>query len=142
MPQDFRFESTAVGNQSPSDGDLVMSDKKDTKKSKAGFFTGFSTGTGLRLWLFFLFSFFFMGYPVPLCILLGFVGGVAGGWVVGWWKSSEGPIPVAPQEEKDLDLLEEQPRVSGLRLAKQRRDSRSRRRSPSTLIPFSNFLRR
>jgi hypothetical protein len=119
-----------------------MSDKKDTKKSKAGFFTGFSTGTGLRLWLFFLFCFFFMGYPVPLCILLGFAGGVAGGWVVGWWKSTDGPIEVEITQERELEQMEEQPRVSGLRLAKQRRDSRARRRSPSTLIPFSNFLRR
>lgn len=119
-----------------------MSEKKDTKKSKAGLFTGFSTGTGLRLWLFFLFCFFFLGYPVPLSILLGFAGGVAGGWAMGWWKSSEGPRVVESEEEQDLDVLEEQPRVSGLRLAKQRRDNRTRRRIQTPTVLFGGFLKR
>lgn len=118
-----------------------MSDKKGNDKSKPGLFTGFSTGTGLRLWLFFLFCFFFLGYPVPLSILLGFAGGVAGGWAMGWWKSSEGPRVVESEEEEDLDV-EEQPRVSGLRLAKQRRDNRSRKRTQRPLVTFGGFLRR
>jgi hypothetical protein len=118
-----------------------MSDNKGNNKSKPNLFTGFSTGTGLRLWLFFLFCFFFLGYPVPLSILLGFAGGIAGGWAMGWWKSSEGPRVVESQEEEDLDL-EEQPRVSGLRLAKQRRDNRSRKRTQKPQVIFGGFLRR
>lgn len=121
---------------------LVMSDK-NTKKGLTSSFSGFSTGTGLRLWLFFLFSFYFLGYPVPLCILLGFTGGLAGGWVVGWWKSSEGPIEAPPVEEQEFELVEDRSsKAGGLRLAKQRREARSRRRSQGYSLPFSNFLRR
>ena len=118
-----------------------MSDKKDAKKSQASFFKEFSTGTALRLWLFFLFSFFFLGYPVPLCIFLGMVGGLGGGWVFGWWKSVEGPRE-EPEEERELEIVEEKPRVRGLRLAKEQRDTRLRRRSQGASIPFANFLRR
>lgn len=78
---------------------------------------------------------------MPLSILFGFAGGLAGGWAMGWWKSSEGPRVVEPEEEQDLDL-EEQPKVSGLRLAKQRRDNRSRRRTQKPTVTFGGFLRR
>ena len=119
-----------------------MSDNKGNNKSKPGLFTGFSTGTGLRLWLFFLFCFFFLGYPVPLSILLGFAGGLAGGWAMGWWKSSEGPRVVEPEEEKEIDMVDGEYKVSGLRLAKQRRDNRSRKRTQSSQVFFGGFLRR
>jgi hypothetical protein len=114
----------------------------DNNKNKAtDFFKDFSTGTGLRLWLFFLFSFFFLGYPVPLSIILGLAGGLAGGKVFGWWKSKEGPRELPAEETQELEL-EEQPRTGGLRLAKQERDSRARKRSQSPLTPFGNLLRR
>jgi hypothetical protein len=118
-----------------------MSDNKGRQASS--FMKGFSPGTGLRLWLFFLFCFFFLGYPVPLSILLGFAGGLAGGWAYGWWKSSEGPREVEPEDEEDLEVLEERsPRRGGLRLAKQRREAKARKRSQTFSVPFSGFLRR
>jgi hypothetical protein len=116
-----------------------MSDKNNNKTTD--FFKDFSTGTGLRLWLFFLFSFFFLGYPVPLSIILGLAGGLAGGKVFGWWKSKEGPREIPPEEIEEMEP-EERPRVGGLRLAKQERDSRARRRSQNLLTPFGNLLRR
>ncbi|HEY9672946.1 MAG TPA: hypothetical protein V6D11_15995 [Waterburya sp.] len=121
-----------------------MSDKKDAKKGQSSFFTGFSTGTALRLWLFFLFFFIFLGYPPPLSILLGFAGGFAGGWVVGWWKSKEGPTLMKSEEEEEADILEDRPaRERGLRrLAERRKDTRGRKRPSGSLIPFGNFLRR
>lgn len=114
-----------------------MSDKKNSKQ----LFKGFSTGSGLRLWLFFLFCFLFLGYSVPLSILLGLAGGIGGGWVMGWWKSSEGPLET-PEEEQESELIEEKPKVKGLRLARERREARFRRRSSGTAMPFANFLRR
>lgn len=119
-----------------------MSDTKT--KQMAGLFTGFSTGTGLRLWLFFLFTFYFLGYPVPFSILLGFAGGLAGGWIMGWWKSKEGPREVlVVDEEQGTEQLEEKPtRSSGLRAAKERRQARARKRSQGSSLPFSGFLRR
>jgi hypothetical protein len=117
-----------------------MSDKKDIKEDLAGLSGGFSTG--LKLWLFFLFCFFFMGYSVPLSIFLGAAGGLASALVVGWWKTKDEPIEPQPVEINDLD--ENFPRVSGLRLAKQRRDAktqnRTRYRTKRLLMPFSRFF--
>ncbi|WP_353260016.1 hypothetical protein [Prochlorothrix hollandica] len=41
---------------------------------------------GLQFWLFFLLVFVAMGYPLALSILLGIVGGVAGGYIVQCWQ--------------------------------------------------------
>ena len=101
----------------------------------------FSTGYGLRLWLFFLLSFYFLGYPVFLSILLGAIGGLAGGYVAGWWKSKDDPSDIQPEEIVDEDeLRESRTKVSGLRLAKQQRDSRYRQQSQGAAIPFSGLF--
>ncbi len=145
MPIELLLASIYFGNQSPSPVFLAMSDTKDTKKKPTSFFKGFSTGPALRLWLFFLFSFYFLGYPVPLCILLGFAGGLGGGWIYGWWKSTEGPKEVdLEEEEQELELSEDKPlRETGLRrLAERRRDTRDRRRSQTPAISFGNFFSR
>lgn len=119
-----------------------MSENKDNQQTPAKFFEEFATGTGLRLWLVFLFCFFFLGYPVPLCILLGAAGGFGGAVVIGWWKSKDEAISSQPEEPEDVEEIEDSPaRVSGLRAARQRRDARTRRRSQGFLMPF-NFLRR
>ncbi|MBE9126191.1 MULTISPECIES: hypothetical protein [unclassified Coleofasciculus] len=98
---------------------------------------GFSTA--LRLWLVFLFAFVFLRYSVPFSILAGAVGGFAGGWVYGWWKTKDEPQEVEPEEEEET---EDTPvRLRGLKLAKQRRDARAKRRSQSRL-PLSRLLKR
>jgi hypothetical protein len=117
-----------------------MSEKRDTKKAMAKFPGGFSTGTGLQLWLVFLFCFYFLGYPVPLSILLGAAGGIAAGWVIGWWKTNDAPRDLEPEEIEDSEELPT--KVSGLRLAKQKRDARTRKRAQRPQLSFSNFFRR
>ena len=101
----------------------------------------FSTGYGLRLWLFFLLSFYFLGYSVPLSILLGAAGGLSGGLVVGWWKSKDDPSDLQPEEMVDEDdLRENREKLRGLRLAKQQRDSKYRQPSQGFGLPFSGFF--
>jgi hypothetical protein len=103
----------------------------------AGFSEGFSTA--LKLWLFFMMSFFFLGYPVPFCILLGAIGGFAGGWVAAWWKSKDDPKDLEPQPVEEPEIP---PRVSGLRLAKQQRDNKTPQRSQGLIKPLSGFFER
>lgn len=118
-----------------------MSDKKDIKRILADFSGGFSTGTGLRLWLFFLFCFFFLGYPVSLSILLGAAGGIAGGWVFGWWQTKDQLIEVTPEEIEATEASPDAPpRVSGLRLAKHRREARAKQRPSRLIKPLSSFF--
>lgn len=117
-----------------------MSENKDITHALNDFSKDFSTGTALRLWLFFLFSFYFLGYPIFLSIFLGAVGGLAGGVVFGWWKSTDGPLEAPPVKEREPEELEEpRPKVSGLRLAKQRRDARDQKRSAGFLPSFRFF---
>jgi hypothetical protein len=117
-----------------------MSEKKDITHALNDFSKDFSTGTALRLWLFFLFSFYFLGYPIFLSIFLGAVGGLAGGVVFGWWKSTDGPLEATPvKREKPKELEETPPKVSGLRLAKQRRDAKTQKRSAGLLPSFRFF---
>lgn len=115
-----------------------MSQNKDTTGSS---YSGFSTGTGLRLWLFFLFCFYFLGYDVPLSILFGAAGGLAGALVIGWWKTKDDPNALRPSIPDESEELENtSPKVSGLRLAKQRRDARRQNASPAFLAPLSRFF--
>lgn len=112
------------------------------KQDNSNAFSGFSTGTGLSLWLFFLFSFIFLGYSIPLSILLGAVGGLACALVFGWWKTRDNPDDLRPPMPADPEDDEESPpKVSGLRLAHQR-DVKARTRSQSTFKPFSRFFTR
>ncbi|HEY9901699.1 MAG TPA: hypothetical protein V6D43_04610 [Candidatus Sericytochromatia bacterium] len=114
-----------------------MSQNKDT----TGSYSGFSTGTGLRLWLFFLFCFYFLGYSVPLSILFGAAGGLAGALVMGWWKTKDDPnalMQLIPDESEELENTSL--KVSGLRRAKQRRDARRQNRLPAFLAPVSRFF--
>lgn len=91
--------------------------------------------------MFFLLSFFFLGYSVYLSIFLGAVGGLAGGWVIGWWKSKDDPSDLQPEELVDEeDLRANRARVRGLRLAKQHRDSKDRKQSEAFGLRFSRFF--
>lgn len=103
-------------------------------------FPGFSNGfpVALRLWLVFLLSLVLFGYSVPFSIVVGAVGGIAGGWVVAWWNSKEKSINPSSESE---DELEEVPvKLSGLSLAKQRRDAKKKRvqKSPLSFMELLN----
>jgi hypothetical protein len=120
-----------------------MSENKDARKTLAELSSGFSTGTGLKLWLFFLFCFYFMGYPVALSILLGAAGGLAAGWVFGWWKSKDEPMELKSEKTEESEETSPRRKVSGLRLASQRRsNTKSRRRSEGLQSPWSNFWKK
>ena len=120
-----------------------MSEKKDTKPNLSAFLKEFSAGIALKLWLFFLFCFYFLGYDIPLSILLGAAGGLAAGWVVGWWKTKDDPNDLKLAAVDDSEDLDESPaKVSGLRLAKRQRDAKINKRSKGFLTPFSKFFKR
>jgi len=48
---------------------------------------GFSTG--LKYWLLFMVSLFVLGYSPFLSICLGAIGGIAGGFIIAWWKPKD-----------------------------------------------------
>lgn len=54
-----------------------------SKKSEDGF------TAGLQCWLIFLLSFVFLGFPLAYAIVFGAIGGMAGGFAVGWWQSKD-----------------------------------------------------
>jgi hypothetical protein len=60
---------------------------------------------GIKLVLFFIISFYFLNYPPLLAILLGLVGGSAGGMIVAWWKS-----PHNPRQDVTDAIVPEMPR--------------------------------
>ena len=89
--------------------------------------TSFSDGlsAGLKFWLFFMLSFALAGYPITLSIFYGALGGLAGGWIFAWWKSKEGPTQ--PQPIASLSFKAKFTKLSGLRLAKQKRDAKTKK---------------
>ena len=65
---------------------------------------GFSEGlnVGLRMWLLFLVSFYALGTPAVLSILLGAIAGAAAGAIAAWWKINAPPPPIT-----DPDTVED-----------------------------------
>lgn len=120
-----------------------MNEKKDYRQTLTSFLSEISPGTGLKLWLFFLFCFYFLNYPIPYSILLSFAGGLAGAWVQGWWNYAEESIDAPPETEKIEEELEQQPeRAYRKRSAKRRRGERDRKRSEEEGFfgPFKGFF--
>lgn len=102
------------------------------------FSSGFSAG--LKFWLFFMLSFALAGYSITLSVFFGAMGGLAGGWIFAWWKSKDQPSQTQPtaRQSSDKGLT----RMSGLRLAKQKRDEKSGKRGLSGRKVFSSLLRK
>lgn len=95
-----------------------------TKKNKLGRAEGFSAG--LKFWLFFLVSFSFLGYPVPLSIFLGAIGGLAGGWIVAWAKSKDDDIPIATvNSEQESKQISQTPQGGKRKYSKKKSRSQS-----------------
>ncbi|MDJ0620883.1 MAG: hypothetical protein QNJ63_29800 [Calothrix sp. MO_192.B10] len=42
---------------------------------------------GLKYWLFFMVGFVLVGYQTTIGIFIGGIAGIAGGWMITWWKS-------------------------------------------------------
>lgn len=98
-----------------------MSQKKTIPPVIPDFSDGFSVA--LRLWLLFLLALFFLGYPVPFSILVGAVGGFSGGWIFAWWKAKDEPVKIESEAVEDSEEIIVKS-MSGLALAKQRRDAK------------------
>lgn len=49
--------------------------------------------TGVSVFLFFTFGFLLLGYASKAYLVLGILGGLAGGLIVTWWHNDEKPIP-------------------------------------------------
>ncbi len=61
---------------------------------------------GLKYWLFFMLGFVLVGYPPNISIFIGGIGGIAGGWMMTWWKSKgetktqPSSVEITPPEEQ------------------------------------------
>jgi hypothetical protein len=71
---------------------------------------------GLKYWLVFMLGCLFLGYSAPMSILFGAIAGVGGGWIIGWWRSSE-----SLQTQLSEDILEADPEQPSQRSLKRRK---------------------
>lgn len=80
----------------------------------------------LRIWLVFLLIFALLGYSVTASILLGAMGGFAGGLVAAWWHAPGGePKPTDnPRNRRFSRMLQ----LPNLRMRTERRHLRRRQR--------------
>ncbi|MBE9058021.1 hypothetical protein [Sphaerospermopsis sp. LEGE 08334] len=89
----------------------------------------------LKYWLFFMFSFVFLGYSAPISILFGGIAAVGGGWIIAWWRSKE-----ATQTQLSDDILAEaeipEPNEKSTRSRKRISTRRYRRASGSFNFRF------
>jgi predicted exporter len=90
---------------------------------------GFSAG--LQIWLLFLLSLFWIGYPALMSIALGAIGGLASGLVVDWWQSKEENTEPERRVSTSADGTEEiaqsrrrQRQNSALRYRQRRRETK------------------
>ncbi|MCT7981711.1 hypothetical protein NG796_00230 [Laspinema sp. A4] len=64
---------------------------------------------GVKMWIFFMVMFGFLGYSTPLSILFGVVGGVAAGFIYAWWHITDIPEKtLASDAQKTLAYVTEQ----------------------------------
>ncbi|MDB9525651.1 hypothetical protein PN498_06600 [Oscillatoria sp. CS-180] len=69
----------------------------------------------LRLWLLFLLTFLVLGYTIPTSIILGAIGGFAGGTVSAWWQTPGGEPKEEELEPTALDKLADRLRTPQVR---------------------------
>lgn len=87
---------------------------------------------GLKYWLFFMVGFVLVGYPTTISIFIGGVAGIAGGWMMTWWKSKgETKTELLPDE---ITLPEEAQTSRGRVIRrKMRKNTQRYRRSPGSI---------
>ncbi len=73
---------------------------------------------GLKYWLVLMLGFVVLGYPTPSSVLLGGLGGLAGGWIIAWWKT---------KEETKNQLSSEVPLVESSDIGEERTSQKIRR---------------
>ncbi|MEY2977002.1 MAG: hypothetical protein ACO31I_00375 [Prochlorotrichaceae cyanobacterium] len=79
---------------------------------------------GIQFWLFFLLTFFVLGYPLPLAIILGAVGGIAGGTIAARWQlTPKGNDADHLAQGLDVDIL-----YQSIRQKREQRYSEGRKR--------------
>jgi hypothetical protein len=115
-----------------------MSNKEGNKVRLIPSADGISAG--LQIWLFFLFCFVLLRYSIPLSIFMGAVAGLAGGWIVTWLKSKDRPRKLASGETEEPE--ENSRKVRGLRLAKEQRDIKAKKRNQRLMVPPKWFSRK
>jgi hypothetical protein len=93
----------------------------------------------LKYWLFFMFSFVFLGYPAPISILFGGMAAFGGGLIIAWWRSKE---KTQTQISDEILPVEEDSEESSSRRVKRRKRLSSRRyRRPSGSFNFRFWQR-
>jgi hypothetical protein len=88
-----------------------LQDKKATsnvkKRPKSPKEQGISLG--IKMWIFFMLTFGFLGYSTVLSILFGVVGGVAAGLIYAWWHITDVPEQTpASDAQRTLAYVTEQ----------------------------------
>ncbi|MCT7967053.1 hypothetical protein NG799_11965 [Laspinema sp. D1] len=64
---------------------------------------------GVKMWIFFMVMFGFLGYSTALSILFGVVGGVAAGFIYAWWHITDIPEQTpASDAQRTLAYVTEQ----------------------------------
>jgi len=109
-----------------------MSEKKNIQQKITD--TSKEMSAGLTIWLLFLISLVLLEYSIPLSILLGAIGGLAGSTVFNWWRSSDEPLQPEPKEEFDPE--ERFPQWSGTGSL---RNARNKKKSQGFLTSSRNF---
>lgn len=81
-----------------------MADGNPKASDKGGWFSRQNADdpflAGLQFWLFFLISFVLLGYTLPLAIIFGVMGGVAGGYIAQCWQAGPKPKEKVSDAEK------------------------------------------
>ncbi|MBE9041929.1 hypothetical protein IQ235_14190 [Oscillatoriales cyanobacterium LEGE 11467] len=83
-------------NPENKDGDGGNSASNASKSSESKQFM-----TGLQFAAFFFLGFALLGYPIPLSVVMGVVGGTASGWIATWWHTDD-------QLEEEAHLLDDE----------------------------------
>ncbi|QIZ69892.1 hypothetical protein [Oxynema aestuarii] len=75
--------------------------EKDKKKVDP---TTAAIALGWKLWIFFMFGFYFLGYSAILSIALGAIAASCGGSILRWWYDPEPPNFELPDQPKRRTL--------------------------------------